>query len=118
MRTICQTRSTFATFLPSDSSYLNLCECCNIGDAGIQCLSSLTGLTYLNLSHCRLLKDISALAGCSNLAHLDLSYCDSLKEISVLAECKSLVHLNLPYPLIGSYPHMESAYVKYAMRTN
>jgi hypothetical protein len=26
------------------------------------------------------------------------------------------VHLHLPYIHTGSYPHLESAYVKYAMR--
>jgi Leucine-rich repeat (LRR) protein len=74
-------------------TFLNLSECGSLTD--ITALSCLTSLTTLNLGNCETLTDITALSGLTSLTSLDLSGCRSLTDITVLSGLTSLTSLDL-----------------------
>jgi hypothetical protein len=55
----------------------------------------LTNLSYLNLSGCGQISDLSPLAGLTSLSSLDLSYCGQISDLSPLAGLTTLSSLIL-----------------------
>ncbi len=77
---------------------LNLSECRNIDDEGLECLVSLPQLRILNLSSVSLTNTgMQALRPLVHLTHLDLSYCNRITDLGVkhLRQLPNLANLNL-----------------------
>ncbi len=79
-------------------TYLNLAENRKITDAGLARLSVLPGLTRLNLSSCNITNQgLSHLAALKKLEHLDLSYCNRISDegLRALKSLNRLAYLDL-----------------------
>lgn len=74
-------------------TYLNLSENRKVTDAGLARLAALPGLTRLNLSSCNITNQgLPHLMALKKLAHLDLSYCNRISDEGLRA-LKSLHRL-------------------------
>jgi Leucine-rich repeat (LRR) protein len=72
-------------------------EGCDGLEKQLKPISELFEITFLNLSGCKKLCDLTPLSGLKNLSILNLGSCTKLTDLSPLSQLKKLISLNLCY---------------------